>query len=179
MEKKRRRYEPIAIVGSAFRFPGDLADEESYWNVLANGQDVVTSIGPERWATDHLYHPKRSEPGRSITFSAGVLSRIDQFDAAFFGISPREAAWLDPQQRLLLELAWEAMENGGIPPSRVAGSDCAVYVGISGLDYGIRGLDDLASFSAHTMTGNTLSIAANRLSYVFDLHGPSMAIRLE
>lgn len=63
-----------------------------------------------------------------------------------------------------------------MPPSRLAGSDCAVYVGISGLDYGIRGLDDLASFSAHTMTGNTLSIAANRLSYVFDLHGPSMAI---
>ncbi len=111
-----------------------------------------------------------------MTFSAGVLSRIDQFDAGFFGISPREAAWLDPQQRLLLELAWEAMENGGLPPSRLAGSDCAVYVGISGLDYGIRGLDDLASFSAHTMTGNTLSIAANRLSYVFDLHGPSMAI---
>ncbi len=68
------------------------------------------------------------------------------------------------------------MENGGMPPSRIAGSDCAVYVGVSGLDYGIRGLDDLATISAHTMTGNTLSIAANRLSYVFDLHGPSMAI---
>ena len=123
-----------------------------------------------------LQHPQRGEAGRSVTFSAGVLSRIDEFDASFFGISPREAAWLDPQQRLLLELAWESMENGGIPPSRIAGSDCAVYVGISGLDYGIRGLDDLASLSAHTMTGNTLSIAANRLSYVFDLRGPSMAI---
>ena len=111
-----------------------------------------------------------------MTFSAGVLSRIDEFDAEFFGISPREAAWLDPQQRLLLELAWEAMENGGMPPSSLAGSDCAVYVGISGFDYGNRSLDDLSSFSAHTMTGNTLSIAANRLSYVFDLHGPSMAI---
>ncbi len=63
-----------------------------------------------------------------------------------------------------------------MPPSRIAGSDCAVYVGVSGLDYGIRGLDDLATISAHTMTGNTLSIAANRLSYVFDLHGPSLAI---
>ncbi len=63
-----------------------------------------------------------------------------------------------------------------MPPSCLAGSDCAVYVGISGLDYGTRGLDDLASLSAHTMTGNTLSIAANRLSYVFDLHGPSMAV---
>ena len=168
--------EPIAIVGVAFRFPGDLADEKDFWRALLNGADLVTQVDPARWATDELQHPKRSEAGRSVTFSAGVLSRIDQFDAGFFGISPREAAWLDPQQRLLLELAWEAMENGGLPPSRLAGSDCAVYVGISGLDYGIRGLDDLASMTAYTMTGNTLSIAANRLSYVFDLHGPSMAI---
>lgn len=160
----------------AFRFPGDLGDERAFWQALVNGEDLVTQVDHERWATDELRHPARGEAGRSVTFSAGVLSRIDQFDADFFGISPREAAWLDPQQRLLLELAWEAMENGGMPPSRLAGSDCAVYVGISGLDYGIRGLDDLASFSAHTMTGNTLSIAANRLSYVFDLHGPSMAI---
>ena len=166
----------IAIVGVAFRFPGDLADERTFWQALQNGEDLVTQVDPTRWATDELKHPSRSEAGRSVTFSAGVLSRIDQFDAGFFGISPREASWLDPQQRLLLELAWESMENGGMPPSRLAGSDCAVYVGISGLDYGIRGLDDLASMSAHTMTGNTLSIAANRLSYAFDLRGPSMAI---
>ena len=166
----------VAIVGVAFRFPGDMGNEQSFWQALLNGEDLVTQVDSARWATTELQHPKRSEAGRSVTFSAGVLSRIDEFDAGFFGISPREAAWLDPQQRLLLELAWEAMENGGLPPSRLAGTDCAVYVGISGLDYGIRGLDDLASFSAHTMTGNTLSIAANRLSYVFDLHGPSMAI---
>lgn len=166
----------VAIVGMAFRFPGDMGDERIFWDALLDGRDFVTQISPSRWATDELQHPVRGEAGRSVTFSAGVLSRIDQFDAEFFGISPREASWLDPQQRLLLELAWEAMENGGMPPSRIAGSDCAVYVGISGLDYGIRGLDDLASISAHTMTGNTLSIAANRLSYVFDLHGPSMAI---
>lgn len=166
----------VAIVGFAFRFPGDVGDEGELWRALLDGRDFVTQIDSSRWATDVLQHPKRGEAGRSVTFSAGVLSRIDEFDAEFFGISPREAAWLDPQQRLLLELAWEAMENGGIPPSRMAGTDCGVFVGISGLDYGIRGLDDLASMTAHTMTGNTLSIAANRLSYVFDLHGPSMAI---
>ncbi|UCV17085.1 SDR family NAD(P)-dependent oxidoreductase [Quatrionicoccus australiensis] len=153
-----------------------MGEEAVFWQALQDGKDLVTQVDSTRWAVDELQHPKRSEAGRSVNFSAGVLSRIDQFDAGFFGISPREAAWLDPQQRLLLELAWEAMENGGMLPSRLAGSDCAVFVGISGLDYGIRGLDDLASFSAHTMTGNTLSIAANRLSYVFDLHGPSMAI---
>jgi phthiocerol/phenolphthiocerol synthesis type-I polyketide synthase C len=160
----------------AFRFPGDLSDEEGFWEVLSGGKDVVGTIDSERWAIDRLHHPKRSEPGRSITFSAGHLSRIDEFDAAFFDISPREAAMLDPQQRLLLEMAWEAMENAGQVPARLAGSDCAVYVGISGLDHGMRGIDDVAALSAYSMTGNTLSIAANRLSYVFDLRGPSMAV---
>lgn len=167
---------PVAIVGLAFRFPGDLADERAFWGALRDGRDLVSKVPADRWAVDELQHDRRSEPGRSVTFSAGVLSRIDEFDAGFFGISPREAAWLDPQQRLLLEMAWEAMENASIPASALAATRCAVYVGISGLDYGTRGLDDLAAMSAHTMTGNTLSVAANRLSYVFDLHGPSLAV---
>jgi len=167
---------PIAVIGVAFRFPGDHSDEGAFWAALQDRHDLITQVPPERWATQELQHGKRSEPGRSITYSAGVLSRIEEFDAGFFGISPREAAWLDPQQRLLLELSWEALENAGVPASRLAGTDCSVYVGISGLDYGTRALDDLASLSAHTMTGNTLSVAANRISYVLDLHGPSLAV---
>lgn len=177
-EEKLNKFNPhsIAVVGLAFRFPGDLCAEDTFWDALKKKRDLVTQIPEDRWATSELKHLKRSEAGRSITFSAGVLSRIDEFDAGFFGISPREAAWLDPQQRLLLELSWEAMENAGVVPSTMAGSDCAVYVGISSLDYGVRSLDDMASMSAHSMTGNTLSIAANRLSYVFDLRGPSLAV---
>lgn len=167
---------PVAIIGVAFRFPGDLGDEAGFWDALIQKRDLVTRVPDDRWAVSELQHKKRSELGRSITFSAGVLSRIDEFDAAFFGISPREAAWLDPQQRLLLELAWESMENAGVPPSGLSGTNCAVYVGISSPDYGTRGLDDLAAMSSHSMTGNALSIAANRLSYVFDLHGPSLAV---
>lgn len=159
-----------------FRFPGDLGTEHDFWEALKAGRDLITEIPADRWATSELQHGTRAEPGRSITFAAGVLSRADEFDAEFFGISPREAAWLDPQQRLLLELAWEAMENAAVPPSSLAGSNCAVYVGISSLDYGTRVLDDLPSLTGHMMTGNTLSVAANRLSYVFDLHGPSLAV---
>ncbi len=173
---KQRIPAPIAIVGFGLRMPGDLADGPAFWNALIEGRDLVTEIGPQRWATDALQHPKRAEPGRSITFAAGVLSDIDTFDAGFFGISPREAALIDPQQRLLLEMAWEAFEDAGIPPATVRGSDAAVYIGISGLDYGMRVIDDLSSMTGHTMTGNTMSIAANRLSYVFDLHGPSLAV---
>lgn len=176
MTAKKSGDDAIAIVSMAIRFPGDLADEQSFWQALSEGRDLVTQIDSERWDTDRLKHNKRTEPGRSKTFAAGVLSRVDEFDAAFFGISPREASWLDPQQRLLLELAWESLENAGIAPSSIAGSDCAVYVGISGVDYGMRALSDLAGMTSHSMTGNTFSIAANRLSYVFDLHGPSVAI---
>lgn len=168
--------EPIAIVGFAFRFPGDLDTEEALWQALKAGQDLVTEVPADRWATEALQHSHRKEPGRSITFSAGVRSRIDEFDAGFFGISPREAAWMDPQQRMLLELAWEALENAGQKPADIAGTDCAVYVGISSLDYGVRAMEDLAAISSNYMTGNTLSIVANRLSYVFDLRGPSVSV---
>lgn len=166
----------IAIIGLAFRFPGDVQNESGMWDMLARGRHAITRIPADRWPVDELQHVNRAEPGRSVTFSAGVLSGIDQFDAAFFGISPREAAWLDPQQRLLLEMSREAMENAGVKPTSLAGSRCGVYVGISGLDYGQHALEDLASMSAYTMTGNTLSVAANRLSYVFDLRGPSVAV---
>lgn len=166
----------MAIVGYAFRFPGDLDTEEAIWQALKEGRDLVTEVPADRWATEELQHNHRKEPGRSITFSAGVRSRIDEFDAGFFGISPREAAWMDPQQRMMLELAWEALENSGQKPADLAGSDCAVYVGISSLDYGVRAMDDLAAISPHYMTGNTLSIAANRLSYVLDLRGPSVSV---
>jgi acyl transferase domain-containing protein/NADPH:quinone reductase-like Zn-dependent oxidoreductase/acyl carrier protein len=166
----------IAITGLAFRFPGDIGTEADFWEALKGSVDLVTQVSGERWGTDYYLHPRRAEPGRSITFASGQLSRIDQFDAQFFGISPREAKQMDPQQRLLLEMTWEAMENGGQIPAKLAGSDCAVYIGISSLDYGVRSLDDLSSLDAYFMTGSTLSIAANRISYVFDLHGPSMSI---
>ncbi len=163
---------PVAIVGIAFRFPGDHSDECSFWNALIKKQDLISRIPSNRWATQELQHEKQSESGRASTFSAGVLSRIDEFDTSFFGISPREAAWLDPQQRLLLELSWEAMENAGDLPSSLAGSDCAVYVGISSVDYCMRGMDDLASLSSHFMTGNTLiadggfSMGTNYLCFI-------------
>lgn len=169
-------HEKIAIVGVACRLPGGIASLDDYWRVLSQGQDVVTEISSERFGTDFFQHPNRKEAGKSVTFSAGVLEDIERFDAAFFGISPREAEQMDPQQRLLLELAWEALENGGQVPEHLAGSDCAVYVGIASTDYLNRRVDDPASMDAYTMTGNTASIASNRISYIFDLHGPSVSV---
>lgn len=166
----------IAVVGYAFRFPGDMEDEASFWEALCTQTDLVTEVDASRWGVHEFVHPQRTEPGRSITFAAGVLSRVDEFDAEFFGISPREAAWIDPQQRLLLELTWRATEHAGIPASSLAGSRTSVFVGISSSDYATGAADDLAAIGSHTMTGIATSIAANRISYVFDLHGPSLCI---
>ena len=109
----------------------------------------------------------------------GFLDGVDGFDPQFFSITPREAARMDPQQRLLLEVAWEALEHAGLPADRIAGSRTGVFVGIGGTDYAhvSRHCDDyLEHIDAYCGTGNALSIAANRLSYVLDLHGPSLSI---
>ena len=171
-----KRKDPIAIVGMACRFPGGASSPGTFWDCLAQGRDLVGAIDERRFGTEYYYHPNPRAPGRSYTWSAGVLDDIDRFDAAFFGIAPREAAEMDPQQRLLLELTWEALEDGAQVPERLAGSDCSVHIGISSTDYANSRIDDPGSGDAYAMTGGTLSIAANRISYVFDLHGPSMAV---
>lgn len=160
----------------AFRLPGDQSKSDEFWQALKDGKDLVGEIDDSRWGKDTHYHPRKSEAGKSYTWAAGVLSRIDEFDAEFFGISPREACQMDPQQRLLLELSWEALENGAQNPARLAGSHCAVYVGIAGTDYSHRRIDDPSNADSYTMTGSTASIASNRISYVFDFHGPSMSV---
>jgi len=121
-------------------------------------------------------HPRQKERGRSYSWAAGVLDDVWGFDPAVFGISPREAEQMDPQQRLLLELAWEALEDAGIRPSDLAGAQTGVFVGGSALDYGNLRLHDPAAADAYFATGNTLAVLSNRISYVFDLHGPSYTV---
>jgi acyl transferase domain-containing protein/NADPH:quinone reductase-like Zn-dependent oxidoreductase/acyl carrier protein len=165
----------IAIVGAACRFPG-ADDLERFWQLLASAGDAVSEVDEQRWSTRFFYHPSRSEPGKSYTWSAGLIDGVDLFEPAFFGISPREAAQMDPQQRLLLELVWHALEDAGIPPTKMAGSATGVYIGASATDYSDLRLGDPAGADSYFMTGSTLSILANRVSYIFDLRGPSLAV---
>ena len=165
----------IAIVGASCRFPG-AEDLEGFWRLLASGGDAVSEVDPQRWSKKFFYHPDRSEPGKSYSWAAGLISGIDLFEPSFFGISPREAAQMDPQQRLLLELTWHAFEDAGIPTSKIAGSATGVYIGASTTDYSDLWLGDPASADPYSMTGTTLSVFANRISYVFDLRGPSLTI---
>ena len=164
----------VAIVATAFRMPGTTSAR--FWEDLLAGRDLVTQVDPDRFAAPGYLHPNKSHPGSSYTFAAGSIGDVAGFDAGFFAISPREASLMDPQQRLLLELSWETFENAGIRPSTLRGSDCGVYIGISTSDYSSRMADDLSAIDAPFATGNTASIAANRLSYIYDLRGPSMAI---
>lgn len=166
----------IAVVGMSCRFPGGVRSPEDYWKLLVAETDAVTEVPSDRFSTEFYQHPSKREPGKSYTFAAGVIDDVAGFDADFFGISPREAQQMDPQQRLLLELAWEAFEHAGHHPQQMAGKDCAVFVGVAAQDYGDRGVDDLSVVDAYSATGNTLSIASNRISYLFDLRGPSMSI---
>src|SRR6202045_1479098 len=167
--------ELIAIVGASCRFPG-APDLEAFWQLLLSGIDAVSEVDAHRWSTRFYYHPNQAEPGKSYTWSAGLLSGVDLFEPAFFGISPREAAQMDPQQRLLLELVWHAIEDSGIPAGKLAGTTAGVYIGGASTDYRDLRLGDPATGDQYSMTGGTLSILANRISYVFDLHGPSFAV---
>src|SRR6516225_1240041 len=162
----------IAIVGASCRFPG-APTLEGFWRLLDSGADAISDVDPQRWSTKFFYHPDRSEPGKSYTWAAGLINGIDMFEPSFFGISPREAMQMDPQQRLLLELVWHALEDGGVSAAKLAGSGTGVYIGASTTDYSDLRLGDPAGGDAYFMIGNTLSILANRISYTFDLRGPS------
>ncbi|SBT43435.1 type I polyketide synthase [Micromonospora narathiwatensis] len=158
---------PVAVVGLACRLPG-AADPGAFWRLLSAGTSALGEVPPDRWSGP--------VDGGTVR-QGGFLDDISGFDADFFGISPREAAAMDPQQRLVLELAWEAIEDAGTTPAALAGTPAGVFVGAIWDDYAhltYRGGTEL--ITPHTVTGLHRSILANRISYLFDLHGPSLAV---
>lgn len=165
----------IAVVGYSCRLPG-AGNASAYWDLLASRRSAIRRIGADRFPTRRYYHPVPGQAGRSYTFAAGTIDDVWGFDAAAFGISPREAEQMDPQQRHLLEVAFDALHHAGIPPSSLFGARVGVFVGASSLDYAARFLTDPAAADMHMMTGNTLSLIGNRLSYVLGLHGPSITV---
>ncbi|NRQ40144.1 acyltransferase domain-containing protein, partial [Nonomuraea sp. NN258] len=167
--------EPVAVVGVGCRFPG-AHGPAAYWELLLDGRDAVGQVPQGRWEAFDDGSARTEEVLARTTRHGGFLDDLAGFDAAFFGIAPGEAAAMDPQQRLLLETAWEALEHGGIAPRALAGSRTGAFVGISGNEYAYLTGADLASVDAWTATGAASSIAANRLSYLLDLRGPSLAV---
>lgn len=161
--------EPIAIVGLGCRFPG-APDVHAFWDMLASGADGIGEVPTERLDLEIL------RTGKSSTRRGGYLNRVDQFDPQFFGIAPLEAEAMDPQQRLLLEVVWETLAAAGSQPESLSGSATGVYLGIANVDYARIPNDAGSDHGAYFGTGTAASIAANRLSYMLNLQGPSIAV---
>lgn len=174
----RKRNEPIAIIGMGCRFPGGADNPDAMWRILSDGVDVITEVPSDRWDLDEYYDPDPDAPGKVYTRYGGFLEDIDKFDAHFFGISPREAVNLDPQQRLLLEVSWEALENAGLSPDNLVGSQTGVFVGVMEDDYSKLHIksSESSNLGPYYVSGNHLNFTAGRISYVLGLHGPSMAV---
>ena len=175
-EVQRSESEPIAIVGMGCRFPGNVDTPDKFWKLLIDGVDAIGEVPPERWDVDQFFDAEPGMPGKANTRWGGFLPDVDRFEPEFFGVSPREASFIDPQQRLLLEVAWDALEDAGIPPTSLAGTNTGVFVGAIGVDWVYLLGKDLDNINAHLGPGAAHSILANRISYLFDFHGPSMAL---
>ena len=175
-EARTLAQEPVAIIGMALRFPGGIVRLDDFWQLLTAGGSAVTPIPAERWDRDALYHADADQPGKTYARHLAFINDVDQFDAEFFGITPREAESMDPQHRILLELSWEALEHAGIPPTQLAGTNAGVYVALCHSDYGHLLLERRDDIDAYSSLGLAGSIAAGRLSYFFDLKGPSLVV---
>ncbi|RHZ46920.1 uncharacterized protein CDV56_103490 [Aspergillus thermomutatus] len=166
---------PVAIVGMAMRLPGGVNGEKDFWDFLINKKDGHCKVPESRYNIDAFYH-KDSIPGSIRTQHGYFLQQdIAHFDAGFFGISKIEASKLDPQQRMLLEIIWECMENGGQTQWRGKNTGC--YVGVFGEDWlDLSSRDPQANDRYRVVSAGDFALA-NRVSYQYDLRGPSMTLR--
>lgn len=164
--------ESIAVVGMAGRFPG-CPNVDEFWELLAEQRDAITEVPVERWDWRACFGDPADSPGKTLSKWGGFISGVEHFDPEFFNISPAEAELIDPHQRLLLQTVWHALEDAGIPPSTLADSRTGVFVAAQPSDYQklLAGRWD-----AQAAPGLAHSILANRISYWFNLRGPSETI---
>ncbi|WP_204803654.1 type I polyketide synthase [Mycobacterium riyadhense] len=172
--------EPVAVVGMGCRLPGGVNNPDEYWELLRDGRSGIIRVPPQRWDADALYTEDHTVPGTICNREGGFLTswQPDEFDAEFFSITPREAAAMDPQQRLFLEVALEALENAGIPPHTIRGTQTSVFVGVTAYDYmltmsGVVRPEDL---DAYVLTGNAANFAAGRIAYLLGARGPAVVL---
>lgn len=171
---KNMNNEPIAVVGIGCRFPGHSNSPKELWNQLYHGKSAISDVPPERWNHNNYYHPSQGINGRTVAKKAGFIEHIDCFDHGFFNISPREACQIDPQHRILLEVTWEAIEDSGIGVKDLHKSNTSVFIGISTHEYGL--IQSCHTMGTHSVSGQAHCMAANRISYAFNLTGPSVAV---
>lgn len=161
----------VAVIGINCRFP-DASDPAQFWENLAGGVNSIREIPADRWDW-RKYFGDPQEPNKCCSKWGGFIDDMDKFDGDFFQISPAEAQLMDPQQRLMLQLCWGCLEDAGYLPGSLAGSNTGVFVGTNTLDYREL-IETLPTVEAYKSTGNYSAFIPNRISYVLNLHGPSM-----
>ncbi|KAK1996638.1 hypothetical protein LX36DRAFT_691895 [Colletotrichum falcatum] len=177
MSAAKQTNEPIAVIGSACRFAGGASSPSKLWELLKDPRDVLRDIPDSRFSAEGFYHPDGSYHGRSnVKASYLIEDDVRAFDAQFFSIKPVEAAAIDPQQRLVLETVYEALESAGQPIQKLRGSNTGVYAGQMCNDFEFLAYRDLDTLPTYNATATSRSILANRVSYFFDWHGPSMTL---
>ena len=166
----------IAVIGYACRVAGGNNSPSQLWDFLMRKGDASGPIPDARWTPYMTRQPGNAQILRRIVSNGYFMDKMENFDASFFGISPMEAEQIDPQQRIAVEVAWEALEQAGIPPQSLAGSDTAVFMGVNSDDYSRLLLEDLPNIEAWMGIGTAYCGIPNRISYLFDLKGPSSAV---
>lgn len=175
-ELRGAAHEPIAVVGMACRFPGDVRTPADLWELVAGEVDAIGPLPVGRgWDVEALYDPDPDAMGKSYSRNGGFLSDADGFDADFFGINRREALAMDPQHRLLLETAWESLESARIDPTSLRGSRTGVFASVMYHDYeNLVAADD--TLQGYVLNGSARSIASGRISYILGLEGPALTV---
>ncbi|MFZ9747770.1 MAG: SDR family NAD(P)-dependent oxidoreductase, partial [Opitutaceae bacterium] len=168
------RADDIAIIGVAGRYP-DAPDLDAFWRNLRAGRDSIIEIPPDRWDHRVFHDPRPGQPGKTRNKWGGFLPDVARFDAAFFGVTPREAIALDPQERIFLETAWQTLESAGYSRPALARRPVGVFVGVMYGEYQLHGAGDPATGGVLPLSSSYASIA-NRVSYFFNWHGPSLAV---
>ncbi|EGX87724.1 Beta-ketoacyl synthase [Cordyceps militaris CM01] len=167
--------EPIAIVGSACRFPGDATSPSKLWELLKAPRDLSQEV--KRFNAKGFYHENGHHHGASNVMAAYTLeSDPMEFDPQFFNIQPGEAESMDPQHRLLLETTYEGLEQAGIPIESLRGSDTSAFIGVMSADYTTMVFFDSECTPTYSATGTSRAILSNRLSHAFDWRGASMTL---
>lgn len=170
--------EPIAVVGMGCRFPGEINSTTDFWKFLLEGKDAISEVPEDRWNNAIHFDANPNKAGKIKASKGGFVKNADHFDAEFFDKFPAEAERIDPQQRFLLEVTYEAFEDAGIRLEDVSGSSTSVYMGVFMNDYWDIQASALQKdeISPHVAMGVSLTAIANRISYVYNLKGPSMTI---